>query len=232
MIERYSVGASSTQLATRFEVEEPLAHRARYNAAPSQLLPVITQEIPYGVSFFYWGQPPGWAKNKAPAEKIINVRAEQILEKPVLRKNLMQHRCLIPSDGFYAWKKIGKKTLIPWRFSFKNKGIYSIAGLWEEYDDEDGNSFHTFTIITTPSNEFVSSVCERMPVILEASKERDWLNTTSAESDLVSMLVAIPNDQMDGFAVSPQLNSLSFDRPSLVLPVPPADQFGNLTLFD
>lgn len=232
MIERYSIGVSSTQLATRFEIEEPQAHRARYNAAPSQLLPVITQDIPRGISFFYWGQPPGWAKNKAPAEKIINVRAEQILEKPVLKKSLMQHRCLIPSDGFYAWKKVGKKTLIPWRFSLKSKGVYGIAGLWEEYDDEDGNSFHTFTIITTPSNAFVGSVCERMPAMIDASKESDWLNPSLTENELTSLLLVPPNDQMDGFAVSPQLNTLTFDRPSLVLPVPPADQFGNLTLFD
>jgi len=232
MIERYSIGVTSKQLADRFEIEESTVHRAKYNAAPSQLLPVITQETPRGVSFFYWGQPPGWAKNKAPAEKIINVRVEQILEKPVLRKNLAQHRCIIPADGFYAWKKIGKKTLIPWRFSLKNKGIYAMAGLWEEYDDEEGNSFHTFTILTTTSNAPVSAVCERMPVILEVINENHWLDKTSTESELISLLVAIPNDQLDGFAVSPQLNTLSFDRPSLILPVPPADQFGNLTLFD
>src|SRR5258706_9570197 len=185
MIERFSIGVSSKQLATRFDMEEPLAHRARYNAAPSQLLPVITQDTPHGISFFYWGQPPGWAKNKTPAEKIINVRAEQIMEKPVLRKNLMQHRCLIPSDGFYAWKKIGKKTLIPWRFTLKNKGIYTMAGLWEEYDDEDGNSFHTFTVLTTPANPFVSTVDDRMPVLLGASKHNDWLDRASSERELI-----------------------------------------------
>ena len=232
MIERYSIGVTSKQLAERFGIEEPGAHQARYNAAPSQLLPVITHETPQGFSFFYWGQPPGWSKNKAPAEKIINTWAEQIADKPVLKKNLLQHRCIIPSDGFYSWKKVGKKTLIPWRFSMKDKRIFSMAGLWEEYDDEENNSFHTFTIITTPSNSFVSLVCERMPAIIDQAKEKIWLDKASEENELISLLTAIPNDRMDGFAVSPQLNSISFDRPSLVLPVPPADQFGNLTLFD
>src|SRR5258706_1626049 len=232
MIERFSIGVTSKQLAERFEMDEPASYQARYNAAPSQLLPVITQEAPRGFSNFYWGQPPGWKKNKTLAEKIINVRAEQISEKPILKKHIMQHRCLVPADGFYAWKKIGKKTLIPWRFSMKEKGIYSIAGFWEEYDDEDGNSFHTFTILTVPSNNFVAAVCERMPAIIEVSKEKYWLDKDSTENELISLLVPVPNDQMDGFAVSPQLNSISFDRPSLILPVPPADQFGNLTLFD
>jgi putative SOS response-associated peptidase YedK len=231
MIERYSIGVTSKQLAQRFEIDEPTGHQARYNAAPSQLLPIITHETPQGFSFFYWGQPPGWTKNKTLAEKIINVHAEQILEKPVLKKNLMQHRCLIPADGFYAWKKVGKKTVIPWRFALRDKNIFSLPGLWEEYDDEEGKSFHTFTLITIPSNDFVSSVTERMPVIIEKPNEKIWLNKESTEGDLTSLLRATAN-QLDGFPVSPQLNSISFDRPSLILPVPPADQFGNLTLFD
>jgi putative SOS response-associated peptidase YedK len=232
MIERYAIGTTAKHLAERFEVEEPHAYQARYNAAPSQLLPIITHETPIGFSFFYWGQPPGWAKNKTLAEKIINVRSELITDKPVLKKNLMQHRCLIPADGFYAWKKVGKKTLIPWRFSLKDKSIFSMAGLWEEYEDEDSNSVHTFTIITIASNNFVSMVSERMPVIFEKSKEKNWLNKESTEGELVSLLIALADDKLDGFAVSPQLNTISFDRPSLILPVPPADQFGNLTLFD
>jgi len=231
MIERYSIGATAKQLAQRFEIDEPSAHQARYNAAPSQLLPVITHETPRGLSFFYWGQPPGWTKNRTLAEKIINVHAEQILEKPILKKNLIQHRCLIPADGFYAWKKVGKKTMIPWRFSLKDKSIFSIPGLWEEYDDEEGNSFHTFTLITIPSNDFVLSVTERMPLIIDRSGEKTWLNNESTEKDLTSLLTSI-HHQMDGFPVSPQLNTISFDRPSLILPVPSTDQFGNLTLFD
>src|SRR5579859_7551588 len=170
MIERYSIGCTAKQIADRFAVEEPNTFQARYNAAPSQLLPVITQDSPPGFSFFYWGQPPGWTKNNTLAEKIINVRAEQIMEKPVLRKNLMQRRCLIPGDGFYTWKKVGKKTLIPWRFALADKGIFSMAGLWEEYDDEDGNTVHTFTLVTIPSNPFVLSVSERMPLIFGKSR--------------------------------------------------------------
>ncbi len=232
MIERYSVGVTARQLAERFGIDEPPAHQARYNAAPSQLLPVITHESPNGFSFFYWGQPPDWSKNKSAAEKIINTRSELLAEKPLLKKNLVQHRCLVPSDGFYAWKRIGKKTLIPWRFALKDKSIFSMAGLWEEYDDEENNSFHTFTIITTPSSKFVSAVCERMPAIIQVSSEKSWLDKGATESELISLLSASPDDKMDGFAVSPQLNTISFDRPSLILPVPPADQFGNLTLFD
>lgn len=187
---------------------------------------------PRGFSHFYWGQPPGWTKNKSIAEKIINVRSEHILERTVLKKKIVHQRCMIPSDGFYAWKKFGKKSLIPWRFILKDKSIFSMAGLWEEYDDEEGKTVHTFTLITVPANNYVAQVCERMPVILTESQESIWLNKNSTEDSLLGLLSSVSSELMEGFSVSTQLNTLSFDRPSLLLPMPPADQFGNLTLFD
>jgi putative SOS response-associated peptidase YedK len=232
MIERFSIGVSAKQLADRFGVEQPSSFQSRYNVAPSQLVPLITQGDTRGFSFFYWGQPPDWSKNKTLAEKIINVRSEQIPERSSLKKTLKSNRCIIPADGFYSWKKLGKKSLIPWRFILKDKSIFSIAGFWEEYDDEEGNQFHTFNILTVPANAFVASVCERMPLILNADQEKIWLDKNSNDDQLNLLLGSIPSEKMDGFAVSPQLNTISFDRPSLILPVPPTDQFGNLTLFD
>jgi len=232
MIERFSIGVSARQLAARYQVEEPSSFQSRYNVAPSQLIPLITQGELRGFSFFYWGQPPGWANNKTLAEKIINARVEQIAERPTLKKNLKTSRCIVPADGFYSWKKMGKKSLIPWRFTLKDRSIFSMAGLWEEYDDEEGTNTHTFTILTVPANGFVLPANERMPAILRPDQEIVWLDKNSDEQVLLNLCAPIASDALDGFAVSPQLNTLSFDRPSLLLPVPPADQFGNLTLFD
>jgi putative SOS response-associated peptidase YedK len=232
MIERFSIGVSAKQLATRYKVEEPASFQSRYNVAPSQLVPLIMQGDLRGFSFFYWGQPPDWTKNKTLAEKIINVRFEQISERPALKKNLKTNRCIIPADGFYSWKRIGKKSLVPWRFVFKDKSIFSMAAIWEEYDDEEGNTLHTFTILTVPANDCVLPVSERMPAILNIEQEKIWLDQNSTEEILLSLIVPVISEKLDGFAVSPQLNIISFDRPSLMLPVPPADQFGNLTLFD
>ena len=103
--------------------------------------------------------------------------------------------------------------------------------MWEEYDDE-GDSFHTFSILTTPSNGLVSTVSDRQPFILTLEQEMVWITKDAEESELLSILNSSNEIDFDGFTVSPQLNTISFDRPSLVLPVPAADQFGNLTLFD
>jgi putative SOS response-associated peptidase YedK len=230
MIERFSVGVSASRLAERFKTEEP-TFLPRYNGAPSQLFPVLTNESPEGFSYFYWGVAPQWAKNKSIAERLINVRAEQIIEKPVLAKSLKKYRCVIPADGFYAWKKVGKKTMIPWRFVLPSKELFSMAGLWEEYEEE-GDAFHTFTIITTVAKGLSATVSDRQPLVLSKEDEAIWLKNDTDESELIALLNRANGLDFDGFTVSPQLNSIQFDRPSLLLPVPAADQFGNLTLFD
>lgn len=229
MIERFSVGVPASKLATHFSVEEPIAFQPKYNGAPSQLFPILTSDAPQGFSYFYWGLPPAWAKDKSIAERIINLRVEHIQEKQALKKKLNKHRCVVPADGFYAWKKIGKKTLVPWRFTLRSKELFSIAGVWEEYEEE-GESFHTFSIITLPAQGFVLTATDRMPLVLTKEQEAKWLNKD--EHNVEDVLTKSVAPDMEGYTVSPLLNSISHDKPSLILPMPAADQFGNLTLFD
>jgi putative SOS response-associated peptidase YedK len=229
---RYSICASAEQLASRYSIDVPHAFRTNYNAAPSQLLPVITNTGPQGISFFYWGLAPGWAGNKPISEKVIHVRAEVIPEKPVYRKMLAERRCLIPADGFYEWKKVGKKTAIPYRYTLQNKELFSMAGLWEEYEDEQGEQFHTFSLVTCAANDLVALTHDRMPVIFPKEKENQWLSPSSTGPELLAMMKPYDARMMDGYTVSPRISLPNANDASLILPAPPSDQYGNLTLFD
>jgi putative SOS response-associated peptidase YedK len=232
MIDRYSITATQDKIRERFSADIPELLQPRYNAAPTQLLPVITSDAPQGIGTFYWGTSPEWSKNKQLSEKIINVRAEQISEKVSLQKALLKKRCIVPADGFYAWKKAGKKTMIPYRFVTKDQDVFSFAGFWDEYEDTDGIEFHTFTIITTSSNEIIAPIHDRMPVILNRDTEKIWLDKNSDESTLMSLLIPYPALSINLYSVSPRISDSSTDVPSLITPAPPADQHGNLTLFD
>lgn len=229
MIERYSLGVSARQIGDFFEVEPYGFDRPRFNAAPAQLLPIITVGSA-GLSHFYWGTMPQWARNKSLSEKVINVRAELISERPTLRKSLKKNRCLIPADGFYAWKKVGKKTTIPYRFQLPDRSLFGMAGFWEEFDDETGEIFHTFTLITQPANEAVASVSERMPFVLTKAEGKIWLSEPNEET-LLQPAIRPNQVKMENYTISPRINSPLVDEASLIQPAPPADQFGNLTLF-
>lgn len=232
MIDRYSITASAEQVAGRFSVDVPEFYNARYNASPTQLLPVITSTSPQGVSLFYWGTAPDWAKNKNLSEKFINLRAESFGEKPALKKAIRTQRCIIPADGFYGWKKVGKKTNIPYRFVFKSGDIFSFPALWEEFEDTEGHEIQTFTIFTLPADNIVNIIQDRMPVILHRETEKIWLDKNAAEEKLMEILSTSATTDMNYYPVSPKISEINIDVPSLITPTPPADQHGNLTLFD
>lgn len=232
MVDRYSLTASASMVAERFSVEVPEFYKPRYNAAPSQLLPVITSSGRQGLSWFYWGRPPQFARNKNLGERIINLSVETLREKPVLKKALIRHRCIIPADGLYGWKKIGKRTSIPHRFTVTDQELFSFAGLWEEFEDENDTVLQTFTLITTTANDLVSMATERMPVILDKTREETWLSENVSETELLHVLESYPSSKMSVYTVSAQISNPENDYPSIILPAPASDQHGNLTLFD
>ncbi len=229
MFSRYTITAAADILANRFSVDVPEVYQPLFNAAPTHLLPVITQDSQKGLSFFYWGAPPSWANKKPLGEKIINTRSELLPDKSVLRKKLQENRCLIPADGFFEWKRSGKRANIPYRFTLKDQEIFSFAGLWEEYDD-DGEMIHTFTIITAEADESVLPISDRMPVILSPEAEQSWLNSHDMPELLGSLRLF--KGRLEYYSVSPLVNSPDRNSRLVIMPAPPADQYGNLTLFD
>ncbi len=230
MINRYSLTADAAALTARFGVDPTEAYTVQFNAAPTRLLPVITQESQKGFSFFYWGAPPSMANQKPLGERLINTPAESLLEKPSLRKKLKTHRCAVPADGFYAWKRISKKTSIPYRFTLADRSLFLIAGLWEEYEDEEDVSHHTFSVITTPANESLTDYTDRMPAILLPNQEGRWLNSTD-EGEWADMVKTNPA-AMAHYSVSGLVNNPDRNDARVIQAAPAADQFGNLTLFD
>lgn len=231
MGDRYTITADKSKMASRFDVEILDAYQPHYNAAPTHILPVITQGSK-GLSFFYWGEIPDWSKNKSIASKLIYAEGETVAEKASTKQQFLNARCIIPADGFYEWKRVSKKGKIPHRFIFGDNEIRSFAGLWEEFEDNEGNNIHTFKIITTTANGLLSEMNARMPVIFEKEQEKIWLDPNSDPEELQQLLQPYSSDKMGSYTVSPQFKDPNNEGPSLIEPYAPADQFGNYSLFD
>ena len=231
MCGRYSLAKSKIELEERFQAEMLADFTPRYNIAPTQLVPVITSASPKGFSFFYWGITPDFGQNKPVSAKLINAQTETVHEKVSFKNSFQSRRCIVPADGVYEWKKVGKKTKIPHRFTHREEQTFSFAGIWEEYETVTGESHHTFLILTTSPNELVAEVHDRMPVILNPDQEKKWLDSYSSPEDLTSILNPYSADQMLSYPVSPLVNSVQNDSQNLFRKTSPMDQFGNYTLF-
>ncbi|UJP63267.1 SOS response-associated peptidase [Mongoliitalea daihaiensis] len=231
MCGRYSLSKSKIELEERFQAEMLGDFKPRYNIAPSQLVPVITSDSPKGFSFFYWGLTPDFAKNKPVSINFINARAETVHQKVSFKSAFQKRRCLIPADCFFEWKKVGKKTKIPYRFALENDELFAFAGIWEEFENEKGDNNHTFLILTTQPNSVVGEIHDRMPVILTKEDERKWLDPYSSEETLLNLLNPYQPELMASHTVSPLVNSVHNDSPGIIRKTSPMDQFGNYTLF-
>ena len=218
MCGRFSVAVNPEVLVERFEVSLPDETLfPRYNAAPTQKLPVITNEDDRKIKLFRWGLIPSWAKDLSIGNKLINARAETLSEKPSFRKALEKRRCLVPADGFYEWQKTAQGK-IPLRFTLRSEEPFAFAGLWEQWTSSTGEMIPSFTIITTTANELVTPIHNRMPVILRRENEHAWLNNASGVKSWISLLVPYVAGEMKCYPVSPRINSPGFDDPSVLEP--------------
>ncbi|HNP19904.1 MAG TPA: SOS response-associated peptidase [Fulvivirga sp.] len=231
MGDRYTLTVDAETLSARFDAEVSSDIKARYNAAPTQLLPVITQGSS-GFSFFHWGQIPGWSKNKTISNKLIFAELETLEEKFSTKNALAQRRCLIPIDGYYDWKRISKKGRVAHRIVFGEQEIVALAGIWEEFEDEQEKIMHTFRIITTTANETIGQMNSRMPVVLGKNNESLWLDNKAELPQLMEILLPYPDNKISMYSVSPKIENPANEGPSLIKPFAPADQFGNYSLFD
>jgi putative SOS response-associated peptidase YedK len=190
-----------------------------FNCAPTQLLPVITNEIPLRFSLFRWGLIPFWAKGVSIGNKLINTRAETILEKPSFRQSFKHRRCIVPADAFYEWKAMGLKgRKKPYRIFLKNQPVFSMAGLWDLWKSPVGESIFSFSIITTSPNEIMADIHNRMPVILPKEAEKFWIESYD-EKELLGLLKPFPADQMEAYRISELVNSPANNTAEVAKPV-------------
>lgn len=237
MCGRYTLFTPPEELADRFDVtvEE---YQPRYNAAPGQSLPVITDRNGGTLTRMEWGFVPSWADER---DGHINARGETVQEKPTFREafagttgELAAGRCLVPADGFYEWVEEGD-TNQPYRVRLTNDRPFAMAGLWSQWrpettqtglsafgdgsgpTDDEPDIVETFTVVTTEPNEVVGDLHHRMAVILSPDEERRWLSADP--DDACGLLEPYPDAEMETYPVSLAVNHPANDRPELVDPV-------------
>ena len=215
MCGRYTVVSPASTFEAHFEALFSTPPAPRYNAAPSQRLPVITADAPDRIQAFEWGLLPAWSRDPKAGPKPINARAETLAEKPSFRQLLLRRRCLVPADSFYEWQPTptGK---VPHRILRPDEGPFAFAGLWDEWTDRTtGEVRPTFTIITTAANRLMAPLHERMPVILPTrAAERAWLATGDA-----ALLRPLPDEWLRAYPISTLVNSPANDTPQVLEPL-------------
>jgi putative SOS response-associated peptidase YedK len=219
MCGRFTITVTLEELLIRYLAERHMVqfHRPNYNIAPTQMVPaVINDGEANRIGLLKWGLIPSWAKDPKIAFQTINARAETIAEKPAFRTAIRRKRCLIPADSFYEWQKEGA-TKKPMRIMLKSGELFSMAGVYDTWKDAEGNLVHSFSIVTTTSNELMTDIHDRMPVILRPEDESLWLDRSVTEPEMIRHIMGpYPADQMKAYPVSPRVGNVKNNDEDLI----------------
>jgi len=147
-----------------------------------------------------WGLIPSWSID---GRGFINARAETLDAKPSFSESFQQRRCLIPSDGFFEWRRLGKSKQ-PFYLQLMDESPFAFAGIWDQWNDGE-KSVSSCAIITTTANELVAPLHDRMPAILLPESYDVWLDTNTSVSALKKLLSPFPSP-MKSYPVSTAVN--------------------------
>jgi len=216
MCGRYTLSIEVSDIMDEFDLQNvPVEWRPRYNVAPSQPVAVITSKNPRSLEWMRWGLVPSWAKDIAIGNRLINARSETILEKPSFRSAFNRRRCLILANGFFEWQKQTKGGGIPYYFFQKDKKPFAMAGIWELWQNSQGDELLSCAIITCAANSLLEPIHERMPVILDRTERSAWLSDLPS-AQIMALLAPYPAEKMDTYPISRLVNDPKIDVPEIV----------------
>jgi len=220
MCGRFVRSCTIKEIADYFNVAQPSFEMApSYNVAPTHDIVIINNRGIKQIVKCHWGFVPPWSKELSDGYKMINARSETVADKPSFKAAFRTQRCLVIANGFFEWQKTRQRK-IPVYISLKSGKPFGFAGLYTVWTSPEGEKICTCTILTTESNDLITSIHDRMPVIIPRDKEDFWLDPAVNDIEkLKDLLISIPSEEMVIVLVSDGVNSPRYDSPDNIKPV-------------
>ena len=226
MCGRYTLTIDKSTIEKRFGGRFYIAqaeYEPTFNAAPSQLLPIIRTHRPDTIELARWGfVPENWTTSRMRPQN--NARLETADEKRTFRDSFRTRHCMVLADSFYEWKDTprGKQ---PYRIMLKSGEPFAMAGIYARtethYFEAAEKSLVTFAILTTVANEIMQPIHERMPVILPLGHEKHWLPPHPSG---MFIFPPFPAELMTAYPVTKKMNRVAFNEPEAIRPIEPVIQ--------
>ncbi|WP_109832805.1 SOS response-associated peptidase [Reichenbachiella versicolor] len=234
MIDRYAIHSTFQEITERYGLTgEEEFMIPNFNASPSQSLPVITHTNSKEITFVNWAIISEMANNKTVSPKLLSIPIDTVLKKNSIKNALVKSRCIIPCNGFFAWKQYGKKRKVPHYFKHPEMQIVSMVGIWEEYEDIDGKIKKTFKILIKPNSTGNVEFGNLTPVLIKKDDEKKFIDDYSTIDELVDIIMKEDiHKELINYSVSSMITNPKYNRKELIEPHAQVDQLGNYTLFE
>jgi putative SOS response-associated peptidase YedK len=193
-----------------------------FNVAPTQYVPAMRMhDGKTEGSMMRWGFIPSWAEGKAAEDPATHVAADRIEGSQLYRGPWLEsQRCILPMAGFYVWHRTPEGFQQPHYVRLIDRAVFGVAAIWDASTTEDDEVIESCSMIKVPANPLVGEIqsgSRRMPAVLRRRDYQIWLSGTPVQAR--SVLQTYPEKWMQANAVSPRVNSLQNNDPSLIQPI-------------
>lgn len=229
MCGRYNVLPNAAAFIEAFDISHGinrLPDRPLYNISPSSQrfeskVPIVrtSKDGKRELLMSRWPLIPFWSKERFVRFSTANAKGETISEKPAFREPWRRgRRCLIPAHGYYEWQIIPhQRNKQPYHICLTDKKLFAFGGLWDRWQDQDGNEIESCTIITTAPTERLQTIHSRMPLIIDQSNYDDWL--TQAAPSATKLIKPYAEKPLLLYPVSTFVNNPTNDDPKCLAPI-------------
>lgn len=167
------------------------------NIRPTDMAAVLAPNKQGNVAVF----PMIWGfTNEATPKPLINCRVETADQKSLWKDSWFRRRCVIPASWYYEWgippSEIGftnsneQRNIKKEKYVIQPEGaeITYLAGLYR-FEEHRGIQVPMFTVITRAAVAPVSSIHDRMPLILGKDNLNEWIHPNGDPYKIAKMAI-------------------------------------------
>ena len=138
----------------------------------------------------------------------------------MFRAAFAQRRCLVPAPAYYEWRD-DPDGKTPFAVARIDGDPVAFGGIWEVWKSPDGEVLQTFATITADANRQLSTIQDRMPVIIERNDWPLWLGET--EGDPGKLLRTLLENVLRVWPIGKAVGNVRNDWPELLEPTTVAE---------
>ncbi|XP_039442229.1 abasic site processing protein HMCES [Culex pipiens pallens] len=178
-----------------------------------------------------WSMVPRWHKGDYKKHGLTtnNCRLESLAMSKLYGAPFKAgQRCIVLSEGFYEWQttkvlkasdrpaffvhmpqneKVRMDDKTTWNLKEDGINLLKMAGLFDVWEDENGDKLYSYTVITFESNEKFSPIHHRLPAILDTEADvTAWLDYKRVGANRALNMLK-PSEAIEWYPVSSLVNN-------------------------